>query len=216
MLKELSRCWRLGIRIVFVTITDNFIIIAAIVITRVFVIWFWILRVPFTSITITIEYFSSARLSNSDSFCNQHPCSRFFFLPAQSEKIPPLIWTEFALSATWNEVIMLSGWASIRSIYGGTPSLLMGCTWFQQQKMRCNVHSRDLLYNWLSNSFWFLLLFIHFLKEFSVFFGELTVSLFLHFRSSRHRPWARGLHFLLVDSWVRVSSSFSSKYKFTR
>ncbi len=38
----------------------------------------------------------------------------------------------------------------------------------------------------------------------------------LHFCSSRHRPWARGLHFSLVDSWVRVFlSSFSSVYTYT-
>lgn len=68
-----------------------------------------------------MEYFSSTKLNSSESFTNQHPRRRkASFLPAQSEKIPPQMWTGFALSATWNEVIMLRDWASIRSIYSGT------------------------------------------------------------------------------------------------
>lgn len=43
------------------------------------------------------------------------------------------------------------------------------------------------------------------LKPISDFCGKLTLWISLsHFCSSRHRPWARGLHFSLVDSWVSL------------
>lgn len=86
---------------------------------------------------MTMEYVSSTTPNRSESFTNQHPRRRkTSFLPAQSKKIPPQMWTGFALSATWNEVIVLRDWASIRSIYSVTS---------QQEKMYYNAHSPDLL-----------------------------------------------------------------------
>lgn len=78
-------------------------------------------------------------------------------------------------------------------------------------------YSLDQLYIhkiWFSSHFWFLL-FLYWLviaRTYCTFYANLYMWLtgfwrtdgesLLHFCSSRHRPWARGLHF--VDSWVRV------------
>lgn len=45
-----------------------------------------------------------------------------FFPPVQGEKISPPKWSKFALSATWNEIIMHWNWASIALYLYGTLS----------------------------------------------------------------------------------------------
>lgn len=121
---------------------------------------------------MTMEYVSSTTPNSSESFTDQHLRRRkTSFLPAQSEKIPPQMWTGFALSATWNEVIMLRDRASIRSIYSGTSQqekmyyrrTLLGplkrtqdltCGWFFFFficRSACTFHANQLI--WLS---WFL------------------------------------------------------------
>lgn len=156
-----------------------------------------------------MEYFSFTRQSNSDSFSNQHPCSRNLLCASTHwGKSPTNVdWVCPFSHVKWSHLAWRPRRQSDAFIVESL-SMSMGCV---KCATTCALWAS---YTYTKLDFFHLVFWLVIGRTSCAFHSNLSMwhsgfwradsESLLHFFSSRHRPWARGLHFSLVDSWVSL------------